>query len=78
MELHTIFDLTPALCEFVEEYAEYGFESESALVCAALTAFQEELVHAQLVESAALYAELYANDADLQTLTEQASTGWPD
>ena len=69
MELQTIFDLTPALCEFVEEYAEYGFENEKALVCAALMAFQEELVHAQLVDSAVLYAELYANDADLQALT---------
>ena len=57
MELQTIFNLTPALCEFVEEYAEYGFENENALVFAALTAFQEELVHAQLIDSAALYAE---------------------
>jgi len=78
MELQTIFDLTPPLCEFVANYADYGFESESALVCAALTAFQAELMHAQLVDSAALYAELYANDADLQTLTEQAIAGWPD
>ena len=73
-----VFDLPPNLREFVTDFAAYGYESESALVCAALTAFQERLARAELADSAALYAELYAIDADLQALTEQAIEGWPD
>jgi hypothetical protein len=78
MGKQAIFDLTPALYEFVEQYAEYGFESEHALVCAALAAFQQELARTHLVDSAIRYAELYATDAELQALTEQAIEGWPD
>lgn len=73
-----IFDLPPNLREFVTDFAAYGYESESALVCAALTALQDELAPTQLADSAALYAELYATDADLQVLVEQAIEGWPD
>lgn len=78
MKEQAVFDLTPPLRRFVDDYADYGFEDESALVCAALAAFRQELVQAQLVDSAARYVALYESDADLRALTEQAIEGWPD
>lgn len=71
------FTIDEAQASFLRDYRQLGFSDESALVRAALDSFQTELVRQQLVDSAVLYAELYAEDAELQKLTESALTGWP-
>ena len=64
--------------EFLRHHREFGFKSQSAMVRAALRLFWEELERRQLQDSAALYAELYEEDEELQELTEAALRGWPD
>ena len=40
--------------------------------------FQQELERQQLIESAELYAEIYAEDEELQDLTAAALADWPE
>jgi hypothetical protein len=70
--------LTEPLVEFLTRYKAYGFKDKSAMVRTALTQLQRELELEQLKESAALYAELYEDDAELQEITETALEGWPE
>ncbi len=48
------------------------------MVRAALDRLQEKLELQNLRESADLYAEIYDDDAELQELTETATSGWPE
>lgn len=70
--------LTESLVEFLSHYRQYGFKDKSAMVQAALLQMKQELEHRQLKESAALYAEVYAEDDDLRELTDGAAAGWPE
>ena len=72
------FSLSSPLIEFVGNYQQYGFKDRSALVRAALTRLKEERERYLLEQSADLYAALYAEDTDLQELTNDALTGWPE
>jgi metal-responsive CopG/Arc/MetJ family transcriptional regulator len=72
------FSLTDTLVEFVNNYQQYGFKDKSALVQAALLQYMRERHQRELEESAALYAEVYAEDADLKALTESAIEDWPE
>lgn len=72
------FSLTAPLLEFLSHYQQYGFKDKSAMVQAALQQLMKEYEQRQLEESAALYAELYEEDAELQGLTKDALTGWPE
>ena len=45
---------------------------------AAIEHFKEELRRKGLEASAELYAEIYAEDTELQELTEAALGGWPE
>ena len=72
------FSLSPPLIEFVGNYQQYGFKDRSSLVRAALTRLKEEKERYLLEQSADLYAALYAEDADLQELTDAALVGWPE
>lgn len=72
------FSLSPPLIEFVGNYQQYGFKDRSSLVRAALTRLKEERERYLLEQSADLYAALYAEDADLQELTDDALAGWPE
>ncbi len=72
------FSLTPALSEFVANYAAYGFKDKSSMVQAALMQLKAEIERKELRESAEIYAAIYAEDADLQALTESAIEGWPE
>ncbi|MBV7330125.1 hypothetical protein KFU94_18135 [Chloroflexi bacterium TSY] len=75
--LQAKFSLTDTLIEFLNDYKIYGFKDKSSLVRAALLRFQEELELQRLKQSADLYAEIYAEDVELQELTEVAITEWP-
>lgn len=70
--------LTETLAEFLASYEVYGFKDKSSMVRAALAQLQKELELQQLKESAELYAGLYADDAELQEMTETALEEWPE
>jgi hypothetical protein len=72
------FSLSEPLLEFLSHYKQYGFKDKSAMVQAALQRMQHEIEQRQLRESAALYAEVYAEDAELRELTDIAISGWPE
>lgn len=72
------FSLTLSLIEFLNGYKAYGFKDKSAMVRAALLRLQEEMELQKLKQSADLYAEVYAEEADLPELTETALAGWPE
>lgn len=72
------FSLTPPLIEFLSHYKQYGFKDKSSMVQAALFELKKEIEEQNLKESADLYAEIYAEETELQELTEAATTGWPE
>ncbi|HRQ39816.1 MAG TPA: hypothetical protein PLD25_18065 [Chloroflexota bacterium] len=72
------FSLTPSLVEFLNHYKQYGFKDKSSMVQAALIELKKEIEQENLKQSADLYAELYAEDEELQELTHTAVTGWPE
>ncbi len=72
------FSLTPPLVEFLSAYHAYGYKDKSSMVRIALQRFREELELQSLQQSAALYAELYDQDAELHELAETALQDWPE
>ena len=71
------FTLHQSQIKFVREHGVYGFKDRSSLVRAALDYLRKEIEHQRLLESAELYAEVYADDGELRELTDQAIAGWP-
>lgn len=69
--------LTDEQAEFLGGFAALGYPDKSSLVREALDRFRNELTRQRLRESADLYAEVYADDEDLQQMTSQAMEGWP-
>ncbi|MCA9947154.1 MAG: hypothetical protein KC449_26930 [Anaerolineales bacterium] len=72
------FSLTRPLVDFLSNYKRYGFKDKSSMVRAALLRLQDEMELEKLKQSADLYAELYAEDAELFELTEAAAADWPE
>ncbi len=58
--------------DFLEKFSQYGFKKQEDLVNEALERLRQDLERKSLEESADLYAEIYAEDNDLQELTELA------
>lgn len=71
------FKLDDSISQFVEQFQDYGFQDSRTLVMAALQRFQSALESAKLQESAALYAEIYEEDPELQALAEAGLEEWP-
>jgi hypothetical protein len=69
------FTLEEAHLRSVNMFREYGFKDKSSVVRAALERLEYELEQENLRQSAALYAEIYENDPELQELTTAALTG---
>ena len=78
MMYQTKVSLTESLADFLADYKTYGFKDRSTMVRTALARFKRELETQTLRESAALYAELYESDSEMQELTEAALDGWPE
>jgi Arc/MetJ-type ribon-helix-helix transcriptional regulator len=72
------FSLTPPLVDFLNHHQTYGYRDRSEMVRSALQRLRDELELQSLRESADLYAEVYAEDLELQALTEAAIEGWPE
>ena len=75
---HLEVDLPPTLAEFVSNYENYGFSDKNSLIHTALLQLKEAYDLQSLQASATLYAEIYAEDKDLQELTEVALAEWPE
>ena len=72
------FSLNPTHIQFLEQFKEYGFRDKSDLVRVALNRLRSELELQSLQASADLYAELYQDDQETQSLTELALLEWPE
>jgi hypothetical protein len=60
--------------DFIEKFSQYGFKKQEDLVNEALERLRLDLEQKTLEMSANLYAEIYAEDQELQLLTELALT----
>ncbi len=63
--------------DFINAYKKFGFKDRSALVRAAIARLEREMRLQALRQSAELYAEIYKNDPELQTLSEGVAE-WPE
>lgn len=69
------FELEDGQVRFLNNYRLYGFEDPSSMVRAALNLLKKGLDIQRLKQSADLYAELYAEDAELRALAETRISG---
>ena len=74
----TKFTLDESQEKFLQLFKRYGFKDRSAVVRTALDRLQREIELEELRQSAAIYAEVYETDQELQALTESAMQGWPE
>ena len=63
---------------FLNSYKDYGFKDKSDMMRTALNLLRKERELQILRQSAELYTETYAADAELKTLTDAALQGWPE
>ncbi|MBW4620948.1 MAG: hypothetical protein KME17_16520 [Cyanosarcina radialis HA8281-LM2] len=72
------FSLEKSHVQFLNQFKLYGFKDKSEIVRIALGRLQRELERQSLEESAALYAQIYEEDAEIKELTESALLEWPE
>jgi Arc/MetJ-type ribon-helix-helix transcriptional regulator len=72
------FTLEQSHIDFLEQFKDRGFKDKSSIVRMALEKLHQELEQQELVESAELYAQLYAEDVELRQLTDLAIGDWPE
>ncbi len=72
-----IFTLDESQIDFLQSCKKYGFKDASEVVRRAIKLLELALESEQLEESAALYAEIYEEDAELQKLAELGLEEWP-
>ena len=72
------FTLEQSHIDFLEQFKERGFKDKSSIVRMAIEKLHQELEQQELVESAELYAQLYAEDPELRQLTDLALGNWPE
>ncbi|HLO50461.1 MAG TPA: hypothetical protein VK211_18740, partial [Kamptonema sp.] len=71
------FELDESQIKFLQACQNYGFKDASEVVRIAIKRLELALEAEQLEESAALYAEIYEEEADLQELTKLGLEEWP-
>ncbi|MEG4962922.1 MULTISPECIES: hypothetical protein [unclassified Microcoleus] len=71
------FKLDESQIKFLELCQNYGFKDPSELVRIAIQRLELALETEQLKESAMLYAEVYAEETELQELAELGLEEWP-
>jgi hypothetical protein len=71
------FTLEQSHIDFLEQFKSMGFKDKSSIVRLALDKLHQEIEQQQLEQSAQLYAELYAQNEELQELTDAAIADWP-
>lgn len=70
------FELDESQIKFLQSCQKYGFKDANEVVRIAIKRLELALEAEQLEESAALYAEIYEEDTDLQELTELGLEEW--
>jgi hypothetical protein len=75
---HPLFDAVQNQSVFLNNYKDYGFKDKSEMMRSALNLLRKEQELQSLRQSAELYVETYATDADLKALTDAAVRGWPE
>jgi hypothetical protein len=60
--------------EFLQRFSLYGFKSQDDLVKEALNRLRLDFERTSLEESADLYAQIYAEDPEVRSLTQLALT----
>jgi Arc/MetJ-type ribon-helix-helix transcriptional regulator len=73
----TKITLEQSQINFLAQFKELGFKDKSSVVRFALNRLLAELEQQKLERSADLYAEVYAEDVELQELTALAGVDWP-
>lgn len=77
MQIEKLIKLDQQEEEFIKHYAELGFANPDEMIKKGLKLLKEELDrHAQLTQSADLYAELYDQDEELKDWAESATQDW--
>lgn len=71
------FSLEESHIHFLAQCKRYGFKDKSDVVRTALDRLHTELAQQRLCESAALYAQIYAEDDETQEWTDAALSEWP-
>lgn len=64
------FTLSKSQIDFINRHEAFGFPDKSALMREALDQLEARLAHERLVESARVYAEIYAEEKELRDLAE--------
>jgi len=72
------FSVEASQIGFLNDHKKYGFKDKSSMMRAALNRLMRDLEREGLRESAALYAEIYRDDPELQQFTGSAISGWPE
>ncbi|MEG3858427.1 hypothetical protein [Microcoleus sp. herbarium12] len=70
------FELDESQIKFLQSCHKYGFKDANEVVRIAIKRLELALEAERLEESAALYAEIYKEDTDLQELTELGLEEW--
>jgi Arc/MetJ-type ribon-helix-helix transcriptional regulator len=73
----TKITLEQSQIDFLAQFKDLGFKDKSSVVRLALNRLRTELEQQELERSANLYAEVYAEDVELQELTALAGVDWP-
>jgi Arc/MetJ-type ribon-helix-helix transcriptional regulator len=73
----TKITLEQSQIDFLAQFKDLGFKDKSSVVRLALNRLRAELEQQELERSADLYAEVYAEDMELQELTALARVDWP-
>ena len=76
--LQAKFSIKENQARFLNNYKTYGFKDKSTMTRAAIDHFRKEMELEGLRKSAELYSEIYAEDGDLNEITETAINGWPE
>lgn len=76
--LQAKFSLDTPQHRFIEQYKELGFKDKSQMVRVALDRLSNDLEQQRLRESAALYAEMYSQDAETREWNDDVVAKWPE
>jgi len=71
------FSLKGSHIKFIAQCNRYGFKDKSELVRTAIERLATEITQQRLRESAALYADIYEEDDEVQEWTDAALSEWP-
>ncbi|WP_031387527.1 hypothetical protein [Desulfonatronum thiodismutans] len=76
--LQAKFSLDKPQHRFIQKYRDLGFKDKSQMVRVALDRLSNDLEQQRLRESAALYAEVHAQDTQTREWSDDVVAKWPE